>query len=224
MALEVQSQSYLYLEKSINQTTTDAVEYKSSIKTNFANTLVEPDNKSNENFDFCHNVLHDLESLFWIALWFLLYCVPKSPKRPSSLETIECQLQIANDIFSDQTALGNCSSMCTNILMAYGKGIKGIVLQPDFAPFMRTLNHLGTLITQVYVNIKKTEQFQSIGHKALAKKPPIKVYSNFKLAFEACLGNCTEDVIKIAMAHISIKRKLGTNDYDTDERLRQRQK
>lgn len=84
MALEVQSQSYLFNKMASNKEFTNWAEYKNKIQDNFSEIKVESDDSADGRFVLHHNVLHNLESLFWIALWFLLFCVPKDTKEPLS--------------------------------------------------------------------------------------------------------------------------------------------
>ena len=84
MALIVQSQSNLFNKIVSNMEFTNLAEYKNKIKDNFSEIKVESDDSTDGKFVLHHNVLHDLESLFWIALWFLLFCVPKDTKEPLS--------------------------------------------------------------------------------------------------------------------------------------------
>jgi hypothetical protein len=141
MSVDVAAGSYFFTPLEQNPDVGPDVEPMEDLETfrNFKShnvSLPRSDNKPS----FRYGMLHDLESLLWIAIWFLFRTHPQNVKPgPGQVESAEALFSRESDVSERQLTLRNCSRWAHHIQH----------IPVEYFPMAHNLNKLRT----AYINM-----------------------------------------------------------------------
>jgi hypothetical protein len=178
---------------------------------------VKRDHEQNDEVaevSFIHNHLHDLESLWWVAVWLVFYNhfydTQQSNEEPlSDLQDVERQLRLARTLFpSSITSIHRQNGFQTSFLKVYNDLPKNKHLICSYLDVLRTY-----LISH-YLKVEST-----LPHSIDLTASTDDIYGDFRKAFALS----QEDFILafIPDIHIQLRGSLkraraeSTNDSDT---------
>lgn len=185
MAVEVQLNRYLY-----TQPVHRAIHHGPPV------AETEPQHQQMSTSNIRHNYLHDIESMWWIAIWTYLRIVP-TDATADHIKKIEA---LFLDIFPNSASGSNSRS---NFLLDPVLTMENTLQYPYFWAMIQPILDTHSALIEHYLEYE-TRMEEYLQHKKFSK-----IYGSFATYFRAAMDNAPSSVTFLHAAHKSVK-PVGT--------------
>ena len=137
---------------------------------------------------FLHNYLHDLEGLWWIAMWSLFYTLPSARVQDVQLASKLPQEQAAASIFP----LSMTGSERRRTFLASNRDFaqRTACLPPEYASVIQSMRKAADLLCDLYSDLQENSVF----HQINTPEPYASIYDPLIRCFQDAIPHAQTDV------------------------------